>query len=79
MTQTLSFRVLLEMTSTVAQEKVIPLNTEESEAQVVSNLKLKMNGNKKILRRDTKKEKTDSSFSPCSQEQVQSLVAPRSQ
>lgn len=60
MTQTLSFRVLLEMTSTAAQEKVIPLNTEVSAAQVVLSLKLKMNGNKKILRRDMKKEKTGS-------------------
>lgn len=79
MTRTLFFRVLLEMISTVAQEKVTQSIMEVSENQVISRLKLKMNGNKKILRRDMKTEKTDFSFNRYSLEQVQSQVVPKLQ
>jgi hypothetical protein len=59
MTRTLFYRVRPEMISMVVPVKVTQQNTQVLVAQVALNLKLKMNGNKKILRRDMLKEKTD--------------------
>lgn len=79
MTQTLFFRVLPEMISTVALEKVTLSIMEASVNLVISKLKLKTSGNKKILRRDMKMEKTDFSFNRYSQEQDRSQVEPKLQ
>lgn len=56
---TLFYKVLQVMILMVELVKVTRSNMVASEVQAVLNLKLKMNGNKKILKRDTKKVKTD--------------------
>jgi hypothetical protein len=75
----LFFKVLLEMILMAVQVKVTPHKRAVLEVQVILNLKLRTNGNKKILKRDMKKVKIDFLFSHCSQEQDLSLVVPRLQ
>jgi hypothetical protein len=77
MTRTLFYKVQLVMILMVVPVRVTHQNTQVLVAQVALNLKLKMNGNKKILKRDMLKEKTDFLFSHYSQEVVQSLVPPK--
>ena len=60
-----------------APVKVILQTMVVSEAQVALNLKLRTNGNRKILRRGMKREKTDFLSSQFSQEVDQSQVPPR--
>lgn len=73
----LFFRELLVTISMAVPVKVILPITVVLEVQVALSQKLRMNGNKKILRKGTKKERIDFLYNRYSQEVDQSQVAPR--